>query len=122
MIKILHPFNFNLVACLHFEQPNLPPKLREIIFEGCLEARKEWCKNKQNLPYTDLSKSSRRAKRYFHCQQCGNWEHEGKCKQCHTYAQCKYVHLIELGPIRLLVKRTLRKESIVAYQVRGEFR
>ena len=118
----MHPFDFYLLSCIHFAKPELPPELREKVFNGMFKIRKELHKMEQGTPYCGLSKSAakRRAKRYDKCIKCGNWTHEGKCSKNQTYSQSEYTHLIQVGAIRLQAERSIRKESNVYYAVKKE--
>ncbi|KAI3774052.1 hypothetical protein L1987_48595 [Smallanthus sonchifolius] len=98
----MHSFDFNLLFCLHFKKPELPPELREKIFKATSDVRKWLPEQEQLPPFFGLSKSAakRRAKRYDKCVKCGNWSHDGK----------------------LQAERSVRKGSNVYYEVRKELR
>ena len=119
---MMHPFDFYLLSCIHFAKPELPPEIREKVFQGTLKLRKELHKMEQGTPYCGLSKSAakRRAKRYEKCIKCGNWSHEGKCSKNQTYSQHEYTHLIQVGAIRLQAERSVRKGSNVYYTMRND--
>ena len=118
----IHPFDFYILKCIHFAKPELPPEIREKVYHGTLNLRKELHKMEQGTPYRGLSKSAakRRAKHYEKCIKCGNWSHEGNCSKNQTYAQFEYTQLIQLGAIRLQAERSIRKDSNVFYAVKQE--
>ncbi|KAI3776016.1 hypothetical protein L1987_45776 [Smallanthus sonchifolius] len=120
----MHSFDFNLLSCIHFAKPKLPPELREKFFKATSDVRKQWRKQEQLPPFCGLSKSAakRRAKRYDKCVKCGDWSHDGKCSMNQTYSQYEYTHLIKVGAVKLQAERTIRKGSNVYYAVREELR
>lgn len=54
MIKVLHPFNFNRNCMFAFRTTKLA--LRDIVFEACMDVRKECCRSEQNLPLSAIQK------------------------------------------------------------------
>ncbi|KAK1415760.1 hypothetical protein QVD17_31546 [Tagetes erecta] len=115
----MHFFDFNLLYCLQFAKPRLPPELRERIFLLSNEVRKKWRQEEQKPPFCGTSKSAmkRRAKRYDKCTSCGNWSHEGRCRKGQTESQYEYTLLMRVGAIRLKAERSVRVGSNVHYKI-----
>jgi len=118
----MHSFDVNLLCCLHFAKPRLPPELREKIFLLSIELRKKWRQEEQMPPFCGISKSAmkRRARRYERCMGCGNWSHEGRCRKSQTESQYEYTLLMKVGAIRLQAERSIRIGSYVHHRIEEE--
>jgi Viral nucleic acid binding len=99
----MHPYDFNLIRCLHNIDPYLPREIRQKIYDLTKETRKEW-KIRENQPaFCGLSAKAmrRRSRRYGRCIGCGKDIHQGKCKLGNTRSQQESTYLMRMGAIRL---------------------
>nr|UWK22056.1 NABP [Garlic virus X]WGH51111.1 nucleic acid-binding protein [Garlic virus X] len=121
----MHPYDFNLLACLHFSRPTLPTDIRTIIFNLAFEGRKLGRKAQQNKPFTGTSKCAarRRAKRYGRCFDCGALlEADHICKLFTTRSNSDCLSVIHEGPAKLYAERSFRKSSFAEHLIRNDLR
>nr|UUQ75130.1 nucleic acid binding protein [Garlic virus X] len=110
----MHPYDFNLLACLHLSQPTIPIDVKIIIYKLTFESRKLAHKLGQNKPFTGTSKCAarRRAKRYGRCFDCGaTLGTNHACKLFQSRASTDCLSVIHEGPAKLYAERNFRKSS-----------
>lgn len=110
----MHPYNLNLLCCLHFTNPTLPCELRLYIYSLATLNMKLGRKMFANKPFQGTSKCAarRRAKRYNRCFDCGSHLRDNHvCKQFPTRASISCLSVIHEGPAKLYAEGSFRRDS-----------
>nr|BAA08423.1 ORF V [Garlic mite-borne mosaic virus] len=110
----MHPYNLNLLCCLHFSKPTLPLELRLYIYNLAAPNLLLGRKMLQNKPFQGTSKCAarRRAKRYNRCFDCGGYLlNNHVCKQFPTRASTSCFNVIHEGPAKLYAEGAFRRDS-----------